>query len=130
MNDDQILDLPLDDQDAREHVKRHLTSNGKRFANMLIDGIAVYALTFLFGFIWGATISYDSDFEGGFFALIYLSGPLYYWVMESLTGKTIGKFVTRTKIVKEDGTQPTGINVLGRTLCLYLPDPLISLPRL
>lgn len=46
---------------------------------------------------------------------------LYYWIMELSTGKTLGKYITRTKIVKEDGSQPNALNVLGRTLCRFIP---------
>lgn len=121
MNDDQILDLPLDEQDSREHVQRNLASNGKRFANMIIDIIVVYALMFLIGFFWAAFLDFDDDFEDIIGLSIYLIYFFYYWIMESLTGKTVGKYVTRTKIVKPDGSKPDAMNVLGRSLSRYIP---------
>lgn len=45
----------------------------------------------------------------------------YYIVMESLTGQTIGKIITRTEVVDEYGHRPTFLRILGRTLCRMIP---------
>ena len=72
------------------------------------------------GIIGGALFPYGTS-EIAITVMAYAGYILYYWAFESLTGKTIGKYITRTRIVKEDGSQPSSINILGRSLCRYIP---------
>ena len=121
MNDEQILDQPLDEEDKRKQVLRNLAGGGKRFANLLIDVIGFYALLFLLGMVVG-TFDPMYDFEGPSFTIsVYLIYVAYYWLFETLTGKTLGKFITRTRIVKEDGSKPEPINILGRSFSRLIP---------
>ncbi len=121
--EDQILDRPMvGDEDASKHVYKNLASNGLRFANMLIDQIAIYVLIIVFGAFVEVVASDLSEEYAAFLGLMTIFLPIgYYWAFESLTGKTLAKFVTRTRIVKLDGSHPTAINVLGRTLSRYIP---------
>ena len=120
--EDQILDHNLDrENDGREHVKRNLASAGQRFANHIIDIIVYYILLFIFiGFI-GSLGSATSALAGLEVLAIWGIRILYFWGMEAATGKTVGKFVTRTHIVKPDGSKPEPINVLGRSLSRLIP---------
>ncbi|MFY0601752.1 MAG: RDD family protein [Cyclobacteriaceae bacterium] len=125
MSEDQILDQPEEGgSEGREYVQRKMASSGKRFANLIIDVIVRYILIF----VAGALISFSSDFGDGAQVLsgllaIFTYGLIifYPWIMESMTGKTIGKYITRTRIVKPDGSKPDTINILGRTLCRLIP---------
>lgn len=45
----------------------------------------------------------------------------YYTVMEGVFGVTIGKLITRTKVVTEDGSKPGFGMALGRSLCRMIP---------
>ena len=49
---------------------------------------------------------------------LYLS---YYAILESTTGRTLGKLITGTKVVDENGGPPSFGQVLGRTLCRCIP---------
>ena len=54
--------------------------------------------------------------------LLYFS---YYLVFESLTGRTIGKLITGTRVVSEHGGKPTFKQFLYRSLCRLIPfEPL------
>ena len=46
--------------------------------------------------------------------------------MESLTGRTMAKLITRTKVVMENGDKPTFEVILTRTLCRLIPFNWIS----
>lgn len=121
MNEDQILDQPLDDDEKRKDVLRNLAGGGKRFANYIIDIIMYLILVFVIGIVAGGVLGLSEreiDTLSRFSFLIFL---FYYWVMESLTGKTVGKYITRTRVVKEDGSHPNGANILGRTICRLIP---------
>ena len=103
-------------------------SKGKRFTNYLID----QACMFVFGFGIGAglvvmdpAIADSWLFTGGtitdylFGAVIAL---LYYPLTEGLlNGKSIGKFITGTRAVRQDGRQASLQDVLLRTLSRLVP---------
>jgi uncharacterized RDD family membrane protein YckC len=41
--------------------------------------------------------------------------------MEASTGKTVGKYVTGTQVLTEDGEQPSVGTIFIRTLCRIIP---------
>lgn len=50
---------------------------------------------------------------------------LYYWAFESALGRTPGKFITGTKVVMEDGSEPRAGAIAIRTLVRFIPlEPL------
>jgi uncharacterized RDD family membrane protein YckC len=60
------------------------------------------------------------DYALGMFAML-----LYYVPLEGLFGFTIGKLVTGTRVVNEQGDRPTWGQAFGRTLCRFIPfEPL------
>lgn len=114
MNDDQILDLPIDDEESEKQVLKNLAGGGKRFANFIVDNITFYGAIMILTLVANEVfLEYPLLFYWFWFA--------YYWGMEALTGKTVGKFITRTRVVKLDGSRPSGVNILGRTLCRIIP---------
>ena len=52
------------------------------------------------------------------FAVILI---LYYVLFELITGSTIGKYITGTKVITANGGKPTIFNILIRTLCRFIP---------
>jgi uncharacterized RDD family membrane protein YckC len=50
-----------------------------------------------------------------------LLGLPYYLIFEVGFGTTPAKWLTRTRVVTADGSRPTRLRLLGRTLCRYLP---------
>ena len=103
----------------------HLAGKGMRFLTYLIDVFVCYALVFVLILAIGAETLIENDsMTSLYFILLFL---LYYAIMEGLTGKTIGKFLTGTKVINQDGENPTFINALGRTLCRLIPFEAFSL---
>ena len=51
---------------------------------------------------------------------------LYYWLLEGLFGRTIGKFFTNTKVVASDGSRAAASAILGRTLIRLIPFEIFS----
>ena len=98
-------------------------SKGTRFGNYLLDMIFLYALSFVGGLILGASGGYAGRSNNVF--LSYLIGFAivfgYYAVLEGFTGRTIGKFITRTKVVDENGEKPDFNTILIRSLCRLIP---------
>ncbi|NLA48703.1 MAG: RDD family protein [Bacteroidales bacterium] len=105
-------------------------SRGKRFANYLIDFIFLMIFSIILGIIVGIVLaimspSSRSIFEQDNELINYLFGSIvgiiYYCVLEATTGKTIAKFITKTKVVNEEGEKPDFGTILLRTLCRLIP---------
>lgn len=89
-------------------------TTGQRFANYIVDIIVFYALIFAFGIIVGI-FSPQLIYDIGYWAdrnvffdriLSLLLFGIYMGITEMLlNGRTIGKFVTGTKSVTEEGDQ-------------------------
>ncbi|MCW3073292.1 MAG: hypothetical protein JWP69_361 [Flaviaesturariibacter sp.] len=104
--------------------------SGKRLANYLIDLISFYAIFFIIGMIW-AIISPETieelDTEStGFNLLDRLLGlvlyGLYMFVIEALfKGKSLGKLITGTRAVNEDGSTISTKTALLRGLSRMVP---------
>jgi uncharacterized RDD family membrane protein YckC len=45
----------------------------------------------------------------------------YYSLLEGLTSRTLGKFITGTYVVTDEGLKPSFSTILGRTLCRFIP---------
>lgn len=113
-------------------TKDVLASKGIRFANFIID----YIVQILLGAVLGVVIALLSELTGNytFYEIViesesrlsdYLLGIfillLYFNVIEALTGRSIGKFITKTKVVTHEGLRPTFSDILIRTLSRLIP---------
>lgn len=103
-----------------------LASPGKRFANYLLDVVGFYIFTLLLGVFGGLFMPelLDAFAEDGItqYAIIYSSYVVYYTLMEgALEGKSLGKFVTRSRAIRDDDTALTWKDALIRSLCRLIP---------
>jgi uncharacterized RDD family membrane protein YckC len=121
---DEILDRPFDAPDEPEILD--LADSGKRFVNYLIDAFIARVLA------GGSMVLFESIFmEGGEvsteievleFVLIYFVMFAYYTFMEGgLNGKTLGKYVTRTRAITQDGYPLDWNKAALRSLCRLIP---------
>lgn len=88
-----------------------------RLANIIVDFIV---LGIILNVLEGPMMV--SEFT---FAMYRLLGPAiafgYFFVLEWKLGKTIGKMVTRTHVVLDDGNKPDAGTIAFRTLCRAIP---------
>ncbi|MFN8165511.1 MAG: RDD family protein [Bacteroidia bacterium] len=100
--------------------KRNLpASNTKRFLNYLIDTIAFYVIA-LIGAVYFQLRNGELTMPE-VYGLTALSIIIYYFPLEAQSGKTLGKLITGTRVVTVEGNIPTWQNILGRTLCRFIP---------
>ena len=112
-------------------------SKEKRFLNYIVDLIIFYLVlllvTFLFGFIY-VLVTSDIDtvdriatdmeninpwLDRLISAIIY---AIFYMFYEGvLKGRTIGKYITKTKVVNEYGETPGLQSTILRSLCRLIP---------
>lgn len=91
----------------------------KRLGEFVIDMIICHVL-FLFTGL-GSDVT-----PGAAFAALTIIFT-YYVMLESLSGRTIGKMLMRTTVVTEGGYAPTFGTVLLRTLCRFIPLEALSI---
>lgn len=101
-----------------------IASKGRRFGTMLIDYVCFFALATVLGFVIGLVFgekglavveSVPEQLFGGTMMLAY------YVFFEGIWGRTPGKFVCGTMVVNETGFKPSIGQVLGRSLCRFIP---------
>lgn len=99
---------------------------GKRLLNYLIDAVAFYAV--FIGIVYGLAhlaLSFQpaDDFLESFYVdlLFYALMLGYYFVMELVLGRTLGKILTNTLVLNLDDGHPSWKQVLGRSLCRFIP---------
>ncbi len=94
-------------------------SSSRRLLNFLIDlTIWGFALMLINLFIDLTEINNSRIFN---YSLLSVTFLIYYFGMELVFQKTIGKFVTKTKVVNEDGKKPTLSQIVIRTICRLIP---------
>jgi uncharacterized RDD family membrane protein YckC len=111
----------LRQQSAERGLANAEASRGQRFANYLIDQVVFLALAFLLGILLAIFNLVDqlNDLEINIIALLILY--VYYAVMESAFGQTVGKLITGTIVVDLEGNRPSTKTILIRSLCRFIP---------
>ncbi|MFD2915110.1 RDD family protein [Psychroserpens luteus] len=109
-----------------------LASKGIRFANFIMDyiaqvviGIAIVVLIGLISELTGSYGLYELVIESEGRLSDYIFGAIiliiYYLTIETLTARSLGKYITKTKVVLYDGSKPTFNEILVRSLCRIIP---------
>jgi uncharacterized RDD family membrane protein YckC len=128
-NTDQILDFH---ESVPQSPRPFAAETGVRLAHYLLDSIGVtiifYGFMFLAMLVMGLfsdELDGPSNFETVVGTLLMLFGlgsfPAYFIVFEYFWGKTPAKFLTKTVVVTEGGKRPSFWNIVGRTLCRFIP---------
>tara|TARA_B100000963_G_C22497876_1_gene612335 strand:- start:10 stop:426 length:417 start_codon:yes stop_codon:yes gene_type:complete len=108
----------LDQNQITLNVEGLLAKKGVRFANYLIDLTITTAIST--GLL--IPIMESGGMEGILTNLMgYLVSFTYYFIMEGVTGKTVGKYVTKTRVVTEEGEKPSMLNIAGRSFSRWIP---------
>jgi uncharacterized RDD family membrane protein YckC len=131
MENNEILDNVNFDETEEPTVYLELASNTKRFLNLLIDSFILRFIILFIGFIVISTIVSDpsDSFVGLIVILVTLfSYFMYYWLCESfLGGRTLGKLITGTKVLSQDGSPARPEVIFTRTLIRIVPFEVFSI---
>lgn len=107
-----------------------IVSSGTRLIHTVVDSICLFILIFflsfilgLFSFIFGDYLNINDQLTIGLleFSTILLAFFLYFVYMEFKFQKTVGKFITKTKVIMNDGRKPELNEVFIRTACRLIP---------
>lgn len=99
-----------------------------RFIHYIVDTIAFLILSMIFAFILSLFINPTDQSLMAILGYLLLTAGFfaYYVFMETRYQKTIGKFITKTKVVNKNGTRPEVGDIVRRTLCRFIPIDWIS----
>lgn len=99
-----------------------IADKGARLGNLMIDVFIILLLYFIFllatVFVFSDIIN-DYVLELELMPLVILL--LYYIILESVYGKTIGKMVTKTYVMDKNYKKPSVWKVILRTLFRFFP---------
>ncbi|WP_125722101.1 RDD family protein [Flavobacterium ustbae] len=108
-----------------------LVSAGARFVHYIVDVIIFFIIMVVLGTIIGimsalfGTNSFansaDSSNELVLNIISIIILIIYYTVMEGLFGRSVGKFLTGSVVVDENGEKPDFGTILKRSLCRLIP---------
>lgn len=107
----------------------------KRFLNYFLDFIFLLVFSFLLGMMLAVMFAifapslldyFDSDNRLIEYLFGLIAGMIYYSTLEVTTGRTLAKFITRTKVVDQNGNTPGFTTILARSACRFIPFEPIS----
>lgn len=110
-------------------------SQGKRFANYILDIIFFYIFSFVVGVLLAviSTITstsllsfLDEDNKLKNYAFGFVIMMTYFLIFEGITGRSLAKYITKTKVVDERGQKPDFGTIFIRTLCRFIPFEVFS----
>lgn len=129
---EEIKDKAIQEKTKIQKVDSNLVNSGTRFLNLIIDSIIWYILTIilfsLFGIFIPANFTITNNFIATIINLILMFGTFfaYHSIMEIKFQKTIGKFITKTRVVTLNGEKPENADIISRTFCRLIPFDRIS----
>ena len=104
-------------------VNGTMAGSGQRFLNFIIDSLILLLLWSLL--IPVLDLVYQPLDQTSLQLYTYGLGCIiftgYYTFMEIKFRKTVGKFITKTKVVKNDGQLPSNSDIFTRTFCRFIP---------
>lgn len=134
-DEDLTLKVQFDLNAREKELNRKSASLGKRFANYLLDFVFYLIFTFLFGTFLGVLFAvflpdalrvFEMESKLIEYFIAFVFGMIYYTTLESFTGRTIAKYLTRTKVVTLNGEQPDFMTIFIRSLCRFVPFDALS----
>jgi uncharacterized RDD family membrane protein YckC len=118
----------LDELVVMENPTLHLAGQGERLINFIVDMIAFLVLWLVLSFgllMFGLDQTFHDDTEDQrpiILAIILVPTFWGYYILtEFLFQRTLGKLLTKTKVVTKSGGKPTFLQILIRTLSRSIP---------
>lgn len=119
-----------------DYTQYAYASKGKRFANFIIDLLSFYALLMILAFLLGTLqvilkedlISWMTNINPLLDRLVsMLLYAIYMSIIELVfKGKSIGKLITKTRAVNQDGTLMDASITIKRNFCRIIPFDQLS----
>ncbi len=125
-----ILKAEMEKKDKDALIREKTVGKSRRFANFIIDALALYLFSLTAGMVLGVFLAFFW-FEGLMMLetapwwvsqlISFVFGMIYYILFETITGRTPGKYITGTRVICEDGSKPEFNTILLRSLIRFIP---------
>ncbi len=123
-------DKVTDESIFEEFESQELASKWTRFANYILDLIVIQIIIICFGWLLVALNTGELFFTDNRlmdYIITAFFGTIYYSIIETYTnGKSIGKFITNTRVLTLEDETPDFNMILKRSLCRYIPFDALS----
>jgi uncharacterized RDD family membrane protein YckC len=98
----------------------NLAGTGKRVLGAIIDLIVLFIIFIPYTFLFGMN-SPNNFYVSGLLAIpLFTIFFLYFIIMEGALGKTVGKYLTKTKVVDEAGKKCSWGQSIGRNILRFI----------
>lgn len=121
------------ENETKNKIKYNYASTGTRVKNYALDLLIIGFIEFIIAVILLIFSGINSKFYSFLFiddigkALLMVSlNIIYYTIFEATTGKTIGKYITKTKVINQKGENPEWTIILLRSVCRFIPFDALS----
>jgi uncharacterized RDD family membrane protein YckC len=104
-------------------IENNTVKSRIRFVNFTIDFIVIFILYFIIVPVFESFLQLTSRIELSIYRIgtLILFFAFYYIAFEHKTQKTLGKIITKTKVVTLEGNKPELIDIVRRTFCRLIP---------
>ena len=125
---EKVKEDSTDERTKTHSVEENVVSSFSRFLNFIIDMLIGLVIAYFLSLIVDLFVQTSDQFLLQLYGYLFMSGTFfaYYAIMEIKYQKTVGKFITKTKVVKVDGSRPETSDIIGRTFCRFIPFDRIS----
>ncbi len=131
---DKLKKHDVDMADIRNAIHQEEADKGTRLVNYIIDRLAMIAIAFVLFFAYEivqiangvSTIKEPEISTLEDFIISAIIAFIYYTIMEVTTGRTIGKLITKTKVINADGNKPDLGTIVIRSLSRIVPFNALS----
>ncbi|MFK8046644.1 MAG: RDD family protein [Crocinitomicaceae bacterium] len=99
-----------------------------RLVNCLVDSVIILILSAALLKVSGLAIVFYNERQAILYsyALYFSVFLIYYVMMESTSQKTVGKYITKTKVISDSGRKANFGEILGRTIYRLIPFDALS----
>ncbi|WP_298139659.1 RDD family protein [Flavobacterium sp.] len=101
-------------------------STASRIVNFIVDLVSFWIIFFVIAMLINIIFTIDLNNDLLIWGILLLAFFMYYIIMEFKFQKTIGKFITKTKVVNLYGKKPSLNDIIIRTCCRLIPFDRVS----
>ncbi len=124
----EIREKTIVEKKEKDEVDSNRATSLTRFLNFIIDIVAFLILVLIIGFVFDFIVPREQNIPIEFIGYLIIIGSffVYYIFLENKYQKTIGKFITKTKVVTKLNEKPELKDIIIRTFCRLIPFDRIS----
>lgn len=110
------------------HTTTYQAGIGTRVLNFLVDTILIAILSIGLMKYWKFYVFYYHIPHYNFWVFFFVVLFVYYMLLESLWGRTPGKWFSFTKVVDASGNKPSVVAIFVRSLVRLIPIDIFFIP--